>query len=71
MEKLFCPEIKHLKDFYKLRNGYNNSKDIISISQDEGSSILEDIPIYLTSLECRRRTLDDLFMAMSGRHLDD
>ena len=25
----------------------------------------------LTSLECRRRTLDDLFMAMSGRHLDE
>ena len=25
------------------------NKDIISISQDEGSSILEDIPIYLTS----------------------
>ena len=25
----------------------------------------------LTSLECRRRTLDDLFVAMSGRHLDE
>lgn len=25
----------------------------------------------LTSLECRRRTLDDLFLAMSGRHLDE
>jgi len=25
----------------------------------------------LTSIECRRRTLDDLFLAMSGRHLDE
>ena len=25
----------------------------------------------LTSLECGRRTLDDLFLAMSGRHLDE
>ncbi|MAJ29735.1 MAG: hypothetical protein CMQ73_00590 [Gammaproteobacteria bacterium] len=33
--------------------------------------LVENSPIYLTSLECRRRTLDDLFMAMSGRHLDD
>ncbi|MBC8259602.1 MAG: ABC transporter ATP-binding protein [SAR324 cluster bacterium] len=27
--------------------------------------------VTLKSLECRRRTLDDLFLAMSGRHLDD
>jgi len=27
--------------------------------------------VSLTSLECRRRTLDDLFLAMSGRHLDE
>ncbi len=32
--------------------------------------LVENSSISLTSLECRRRTLDDLFMAMSGRHLD-
>ena len=33
--------------------------------------LVENSSISLTSLECRRRTLDDLFLAMSGRHLDD
>ena len=33
--------------------------------------LVEKLSISLTSLECRRRTLDDLFLAMSGRHLDD
>ena len=33
--------------------------------------LVEKSTISLTSLECRRRTLDDLFLAMSGRHLDD
>ena len=33
--------------------------------------MVEKLTISLTSLECRRRTLDDLFLAMSGRHLDD
>ena len=33
--------------------------------------LVEKSSISLTSLECRRRTLDDLFLAMSGRHLDD
>ena len=27
--------------------------------------------VSLTSLECRRRTLDDLFLAMSGKHMDE
>jgi ABC-2 type transport system ATP-binding protein len=45
------------------------------------NSISETLPVFLdliknsaltlTSLECRRRTLDDLFLAMSGRHLDE
>ena len=33
--------------------------------------LIEKSTISLTLLECRRRTLDDLFLAMSGRHLDD
>ena len=33
--------------------------------------LVENSSISLTSLECRRRTLDDLFLAMSGRYLDD
>jgi len=33
--------------------------------------LVEKSTISITSLECRRRTLDDLFLAMSGRHLDD
>ena len=33
--------------------------------------LVEKSSISLTSLECRRRTLNDLFLAMSGRHLDD
>ena len=33
--------------------------------------LVEKSTISLTSLECRRRTLDDLFLAMSGRHLDE
>ena len=33
--------------------------------------LVENSSISLTSLECRRRTLDDLFLAMSGRRLDD
>ena len=33
--------------------------------------LVEKSSISLNSLECRRRTLDDLFLAMSGRHLDD
>ena len=33
--------------------------------------LVEKSSISLSSLECRRRTLDDLFLAMSGRHLDD
>ncbi|MDC0188453.1 ABC transporter ATP-binding protein [bacterium] len=33
--------------------------------------LVENSLISLTSLECRRRTLDDLFLAMSGRRLDD
>ncbi len=44
-------------------------------------SIPETLPIFLdlirnsslqpSSIQCRRRTLDDLFLNMSGRHLDD
>jgi len=33
--------------------------------------LFENSSIYLTALECRKRTLDDLFLAMSGRRLDD
>ena len=33
--------------------------------------LVENCSISLTSLECRRRNLDDLFLAMSGRRLDD
>ena len=33
--------------------------------------LVENSSISLISLECRRGTLDDLFLAMSGRHLDD
>jgi ABC-2 type transport system ATP-binding protein len=33
--------------------------------------LIDNSATSLTSLECRRRTLDDLFLAMSGRHLDD
>jgi len=33
--------------------------------------LVENSSIYITSLESRKRTLDDLFLAMSGRHLDD
>ena len=33
--------------------------------------VVENSSISLTSLECRRRNLDDLFLAMSGRRLDD
>ena len=33
--------------------------------------LVENSSISLTSLECRRRTLDDIFLAMSGRRHDD
>ena len=33
--------------------------------------LIKNSACSLTSLECRRRTLDDLFVAMSGRHLDE
>ncbi len=33
--------------------------------------LVENSSIFITSLESRKRTLDDLFLAMSGRHLDD
>ena len=33
--------------------------------------LIKSFEVSLTSLECRRRTLDDLFLAMSGRHLDE
>ena len=33
--------------------------------------LIKNSEVSLTSLECRRRTLDDLFLAMSGRHLDE
>jgi len=33
--------------------------------------LIKESACSLTSLECRRRTLDDLFVAMSGRHLDE
>ena len=33
--------------------------------------LIKSLSLKLTSLECRRRTLDDLFLAMSGRHLDE
>ena len=33
--------------------------------------LIKNLSLKLTSLECRRRTLDDLFLSMSGRHLDE
>ena len=33
--------------------------------------LVEKSTTSLTSLECRRQTLDDLFLAMSGRNLDE
>jgi len=33
--------------------------------------LIKSSALTLSSLECRRRTLDDLFLAMSGRHLDE
>ncbi len=59
-------------------------KKIINPDSNKGEVIVEDIVGYLpgflnfikdkglvlTSLECRKMTLDDLFIAMTGRHLD-
>ncbi|MDP6656350.1 MAG: ABC transporter ATP-binding protein [SAR324 cluster bacterium] len=33
--------------------------------------LIKSSALTLSSLECRRRTLDDLFLAMSGRHLNE
>ena len=33
--------------------------------------LIRSLALQLTSLVCRRRTLDDLFLSMSGRHLDE
>ena len=33
--------------------------------------LIKNLSLKLTSIECRRRTLDDLFLSMSGRHLDE
>ena len=43
----------------------------ISITLPLFLQLVEISSISLISVECRRRTLDDLFLAMSGRHLDD
>ena len=43
----------------------------ISETLPEFLQLVENSSISLILLECRRRTLDDLFLAMSGRHLDD
>ncbi len=59
-------------------------KKIFTAGSNKGEVIVEDIVNYLpgflnfikskgltlTSLECRKMTLDDLFIAMTGRHLD-
>jgi ABC-2 type transport system ATP-binding protein len=33
--------------------------------------LIKNLSLKLTSIECRRSTLDDLFLSMSGRHLDE
>ena len=59
-------------------------KSVIEPAGNKGEIIVEDLVTYLplflefikdqqlalTSLECRKMTLDDLFIAMTGRHLD-
>lgn len=59
-------------------------KSVIDPAGNKGEIIVEDLVTYLplflefiksqqlalTSLECRKMTLDDLFIAMTGRHLD-
>ena len=43
----------------------------ISETLPEFLDLIKSTALTLTSLECRRRTLDDLFLDMSGRHLDE
>ena len=43
----------------------------ISETLPEFLELIKNLSLKLTSLECRRRTLDDLFLGLSGRHLDE
>jgi ABC-2 type transport system ATP-binding protein len=43
----------------------------ISETLPEFLDLIKNLSLKLTSLECRRRTLDDLFLGLSGRHLDE
>ncbi len=57
---------------WKAETGQGNlSVKSISGSLADFLEILKNAGCALKTLECRRRTLDDLFMAMSGRHLDE
>lgn len=71
-------------DQNQLPNSSSILKTIMTPGDNKGEVIVEDIVNYLpeflafvkdnslelTSLECRKMTLDDLFIAMTGRHLD-
>jgi ABC-2 type transport system ATP-binding protein len=43
----------------------------ISETLPEFLDLIKNLSLKLNSLECRRRTLDDLFLGLSGRHLDE
>ncbi|HAN18250.1 MAG: ABC transporter ATP-binding protein [Bacteroidetes bacterium GWC2_33_15] len=70
-EELFCVD-----DVYKLiRDENSNSRKLIV------RSIVDQLPVFLqkvkdnginlSRLECRKLTLDDLFISMTGKHLGD
>ncbi len=68
----------------QLPGGNKIIKSVIESAGNKGEVIIEDLVSYLplflefiknqnlvlTSLECRKMTLDDLFIAMTGRHLN-
>lgn len=56
-------------------NGSNEKGSITVNNMEKDLSVFLDYlkhnHLHLKNLECRRKTLDDLFTSMTGRHLDD
>jgi ABC-2 type transport system ATP-binding protein len=70
-DQLFCGQ-----DVYKLIRDENTNRTKLIVK-----SIVDQLPVFLqkvkengivlSNLECRKLTLDDLFISMTGKHLGD
>lgn len=63
-------------DRFKIRQGESAEKGIVAISDFENDlpafiNYMKSENIAIRSMECRRRTLDDLFVSLTGRNINE